>query len=127
MAVSTEQRQSVLADLERGLSLAKAMLAADVPSTGTWWDAMKADPSLADDYAQARARGYAARADDLLDKASDESIEPASRRIIVDTMKWELSKMLPKVYGDKLELAGELTLKTMAQELSALNAINKPE
>lgn len=103
MTVSAEQRASVLADLARGLSLAKAMRAADVPSSGSWWDAMRIDPSLSDDYAQARARGYEARADELLDKASDEAIEPASRRIIVDTMKWELSKMLPKLYGDKLD------------------------
>jgi hypothetical protein len=30
---------------------------------------------------------------------------------MIDAMKWELSKMLPKVYGDKLELAGELSHK----------------
>ena len=108
MAVSAVQRASVLSDLECGLSLAKAMKAAGVPSSGSWWDAMKADPALADEYAAARAMGYAARADELLDTASDERIEPASRRIIVDTMKWELSKMLPKLYGDKIDhtLAG---------------------
>lgn len=31
------------------------------------------------------------------------------RKLQVDARKWYLSKVLPKVYGDKLELSGELT------------------
>lgn len=31
----------------------------------------------------------------------------ARSRLIVDTMKWRLSKMAPKRYGDRLELAGD--------------------
>lgn len=31
----------------------------------------------------------------------------ARNRLRVDTRKWMLSKMLPKIYGDKLELAGD--------------------
>jgi hypothetical protein len=49
------------------------------------------------------------RGDSLLDTAEDMSIDPAHKRIIVDTLKWELSKMLPK-YADRSEvnLAGKL-------------------
>ena len=29
------------------------------------------------------------------------------RKLQIDTRKWMLSKMLPKIYGDKLELTGD--------------------
>jgi hypothetical protein len=41
-------------------------------------------------------------------------------KLQIDTRKWLLSKMLPKVYGDKLELSGSVEL-TLAQRLKALN------
>lgn len=37
-------------------------------------------------------------------------------RLRVDTRKWMLSKMLPKVYGDKLELSGDITNRTVSAE-----------
>lgn len=70
-------------------------------------------------YARAREIGYATMADELLEIADDSSgdavidedgatranPEFASRsRLRVDTRKWLLSKALPKVYGDRLDL-----------------------
>ena len=67
-------------------------------------DWVRDDPELANQYARARQAGLQARADTLMDTAWDPGIEPARLRIIVDAQKWELSKLLPKVYGDKLEM-----------------------
>lgn len=94
--------------LAEGKSLRKAAEAAHVSPAGVllWTND---NPEFDKQYAKARITGYQARADALLDTASDETIEPASRRIIVDTMKWELSKMLPKIYGDKLDLNAQVT------------------
>lgn len=72
-------------------------------------------------YAQARARGYQLLADEILEISDDSSrdvIETehgpkvdaevvARSRLRVDSRKWMLSKMLPKVYGDKLEIGGD--------------------
>jgi len=74
-------------------------------------------------YARAREIGYERLADEILSIADEVEIEAkydgddvrldlsatgvARNRLRVDTRKWMLSKMLPKVYGDKLELAGD--------------------
>jgi hypothetical protein len=75
-----------------------------------------------DQYAIARRLGYEKRADELLEIADDASAdwietENGNRildnvhvnraRLMIDTRKWLLSKMLPKVYGDHLTVAGD--------------------
>lgn len=97
----------VLARISEGSSLRKACEAEGVAPM-TVLDNLRRDPELTVQYAHARQCCYEARADKLMDTAWDPSIEPARLRIIVDAQKWELSKLLPKQYGDKLELGGEV-------------------
>lgn len=70
-------------------------------------------------YAEARHIGYQSMADELLEIADDGSNDWMERngetvangehvqrsRLRLDTRKWLLSKALPKVYGDKLDLS----------------------
>jgi hypothetical protein len=83
------------------------------------------DASLTDfvaQYALARQAGYARMAEELLEIADDgtndwmerEDGSPALNsehvqrsRLRVDTRKWLLSKVLPKIYGDKLQIGGD--------------------
>lgn len=77
-------------------------------------------------YAQAREIGYLKMADELLDIADDgtndwmvrEREDGSSTELVnhehiqrsklrVDTRKWLLSKMLPKVFGDKVQHTGD--------------------
>jgi hypothetical protein len=54
---------------------------------------------------RARELGFAALADDIFDHADRDATDPGSvarDRLKVDTRKWYLSKMLPKVYGDRI-------------------------
>lgn len=85
-------------------------------------DIVDAEPLFAAQYAAARARGYQRLADEIIeisDDARGDVIETengprmdaefvARSRLRVDTRKWMLSKMLPKVYGEKVtqELTG---------------------
>ena len=69
-------------------------------------------------YARAREVAYLGLADEILDISDDSSADWTERdeglsvnaeaiqrsRLRVDTRKWVLSKMLPKVYGDRLDL-----------------------
>ncbi len=93
-------------------------------------------------YAKARELGYLKLADELLDIADTSviGIKTVSKpngvettegdmiersRLRVDTRKWMLSKMLPKIYGDKvsLEHSGNVNIKTMTDaELLAIAA-----
>lgn len=38
--------------------------------------------------------------------ASDEGIDVKRARLMCDNIKWEAARVLPKVYGDKLEVGG---------------------
>lgn len=76
-------------------------------------------------YTKAREIGYHAMADELMDIADDGRNDWMERRgsedmgwvsngehiqrsrLRVDTRKWMLSKMLPKLYGDKIEVSGK--------------------
>jgi hypothetical protein len=54
------------------------------------------------------------------DKADNARVQ--ARRLQVDTLKWRLSKMLPKKYGDKLDLtSGGEKLPTPILQLNAIN------
>jgi hypothetical protein len=114
MAINDKQRASVLQALERGDSLRKACREADISRPSDVLDCANPErpqyiPGFDVQYTRARTMGYEMRGDSLLDTAEDMSIDPAHKRIIVDTLKWELSKMLPK-YADRsdVNLTGKL-------------------
>ena len=93
-------------------------------STILSWSVKESHP-FAEKYKQARIIGYLALAEELLEIADDGSndyIEHAKEngvqvvvdhdhiarsRLRVETRKWVLAKMLPKVYGEKLQLQGD--------------------
>ena len=85
------------------------------------WSLDAAHPFAAQ-YARARATGYQKMADEILEIADDSNGDLIERadgvltvdhehiqraRLRVDTRKWILSKMLPKVYGDKFQVGGD--------------------
>lgn len=132
MAYNQETADRICERLAAGESLRKAAGAFGLThSTVLEWNAT--NEAFADQYARARAAGYALLADELVEIADDGENDTytddegrvktnqdviARSRLRVDTRKWMLSKMLPKVYGDKLELAGAVTVKTSPADMS---------
>lgn len=59
-------------------------------------------------YARARVSQMEALSEDLLEIADDKTEDPQRARLRVDTRKWLMSKIAPKVYGDRTrhELTG---------------------
>ena len=130
MAISDKQRETVLRCLEQGLSLRKACIKAEVQDEIEVRRLVARDESFGSQYAQARVMGYEARADRLRDDAWDMSIPADHKRIIIDTQKWELAKMLPKVYGDRLNLehSGSVSTQNLTRaELMAIAAQGKTQ
>ncbi len=86
----------------------------DLPSERTirrW--ALDPEHPFSPQYARAREVGYHKMADDGLDIADASETDAgqvARDRLRVEYRKWLLSKALPKVYGDKLELSGNVRL-----------------
>lgn len=116
MAFNQETADRICERLAAGESLRKACVDGPDPSTILRWT--EDNDAFAQQYAQARARGYALLADELIQIADDGTNDSyvdddgnvrtnqdviARSRLRVDTRKWMLAKMLPKVYGEKVE------------------------
>lgn len=109
----------VLDGLQAGKSLrASAAEAKVAASTVLDWAAR--DAAFGEQYARAREVGYKLLADEIIEIADDSSGDAVEdengnikqnaefvnrARLRVDTRKWMLAKMLPKVYGERTEHA----------------------
>jgi len=120
--------QSVLQGMRDGLSAFKACQSAGVPqSTFNRW--VDADVKLAEDYAHAREDLIERMANEVLELADSEVPETGDgkrdwqaiqqRKLQVDSRKWLLSKLAPKKYGDRLELAGDKENPLQVQTIDA--------
>ena len=128
-----EQLAQLVVDLmvSDGLSLRKACLRTGLDAA-RFLRAVDADPELAKQYARARQA--------LLDKMADEILELADapvpvldngatdnalvrqRQLQVDTRKWFLSKLAPKIYGDRLDVSVSDTRISISGALQAAQA-----
>jgi hypothetical protein len=106
----------VLSGMRDGLSAFKACEAAGLSqSTFNLW--VNEDAELAAEYARAREDLIERMATEIME-ISDQDVGVAvdgkkdwaavqKHKLQVDTRKWLLSKLAPKKYGDRLELAGD--------------------
>ncbi len=104
---------AILAGIASGES-AKACLREAGVNPRVFWGHLGADESAANRYAHARTRGLDRMAEEILDIADDsggdwveDKLNPevvARARLRVDSRKWILSKLVPKKYGDKVDL-----------------------
>jgi hypothetical protein len=62
-------------------------------------------------YTRAREQQYQRWAEEILEISDDDTLDPNARRVRVDTRKWLLSKLLPKQYGDKIDVNTTVTLR----------------
>lgn len=134
----------ICARLAEGKSLTAICKAASMPAESTvraW--AVDDVQGFAADYARAREIGYARLGDEILRIADTPQIGTKSvskitglevtegdmiehRRLQVDARKWMLSKMLPKVYGDKMQQDITITDNTpMADRMKAARERSK--
>lgn len=78
-------------------------------------------PDFASQYPRARMRGWESLGDkilwlleEVLNVVNDTTLEPAEKsvrlqgyKVVLDNIKWMLSKMLPKIYGDRTQMVLE--------------------
>jgi hypothetical protein len=71
---------------------------------------MRVQPELEEKYAQAKAHSLKAMADEMTCIADDSTKDVQRDRLRIDTRKWLLSKLAPRVYGDRVqtEVSGQL-------------------
>ncbi len=78
-----------------------------MPSTATVFRWLAGRPDFRERYAHAREAQADALADDILAIADDDG-DPKDKRVRIDARKWLAGKLKPAVYGDRLELGGEV-------------------
>lgn len=108
---------TILARLEAGESLNEICRTPGMPSPAAVLKRADAEPDFCERYASARAIGYARLAEEILEISDEidvrakydgedvtlamDSTAVARNKLRVDTRKWILAKMLPKVFGER--------------------------
>jgi hypothetical protein len=111
----TEEKAATICELlMRGNSLRKICSLDDMPEKATVFNWLHKFPSFFDQYTRARQVQAEHLADEIFDVSDDDSKDVSGElempngvavqrsRLMVDTRKWYLSKVLPKIYGDKV-------------------------
>lgn len=73
-------------------------------SVRTW---ARDKPEFAAQYHEARRLQIEAWADEIVEISNRDDLDPQDKRVRVDTMKWLMSKLVPRRYGDRLLMAGD--------------------
>ena len=128
-----EQLAQLVVDLmvSDGLSLRKASARHQI-SAQTFLRAVAASPALAEQYDRARATMIERLADEVMEladapvaKLDNGATDPGlvrQRQLQVDTRKWFLSKLAPKIYGDRLDVSVSDTRISISGALAAAQA-----
>jgi hypothetical protein len=97
----------ILQRLREGETLTGICRSPGYPTAGAvrYW--VGQEEALHSAYARARELGYQALADELLDIADSSSKATWSRdQLRLSTRQWLLSKALPRMYGDRVQVEG---------------------
>lgn len=62
---------------------------------------------LYEQYARAKEKGQDARFEGMIDYVENSKADPFTKKLYIDTLKWQLAKQQPKKYGEKLEVEGK--------------------
>ena len=80
-------------------------------------DAQISSKEFVTQYARAREAGAHTEFDNIRDleqEVRDGVLDPQQGRVIIDSVKWRLSKMLPRSYGDRQTIEHQGDVKTRA-------------
>ena len=108
---------AIMDEIAAGEPAKKALKARNI-NPRVFWAFLGQNSAAAEKYAQARARGLDRWAEEMVEISADSSLTPEDRRIRIDTLKWLLSKLAPKKYGDLLHLQHSVQVD-FATELEA--------
>ena len=108
-----------------GTAVPKALVQVGV-SRGQFWSRHARDGAFRDAVYQARLMGVEALADEILEIA-DSRADPRHRAVQIEARKWLLTKLMPRRYGDKVDLQvttqKEVERMTDAEIVARLKAI----
>jgi hypothetical protein len=124
MAYSTQERERIYTHVCTAIAEGRALREicrediGMVPSIETIRAWLLDDADFSARYARAREAQAEHYADEIVSIADTEP-DAARARNRIDARKWKASKMAPKVYGDRLQLDGELSISLTNAQLDA--------
>lgn len=114
-----ELEDKICSELAEGRSLRSVCLDEDMPDKATVFRWLRENKSFSDHYARAKEESADADLEELQD-ISNEAIAEAkivsekranavvqAYKVKGDNLKWKMSKMKPKKYGDKLDMTSD--------------------
>jgi hypothetical protein len=130
-----EIADTICAQLSDGKSLRSVCRQPEMPALSTVFKWLRVFPSFAEQYARAKDEGADAMAEDIMDISDEEprmTINKAGAEVVdsgyetfrktrIDVRKWAASKLKPKKYGDKLELAGDKDRPLVVQTIGLVD------
>lgn len=78
----------------------------ELPSRKTIHEWLIKHKYFGDQYARAKMIGMEVRFEEMIDLAKNEE-DVQRARLMIDVIKWQLSKELPKKYGEKLDMTSD--------------------
>lgn len=136
MPISVEQQDKIIADIANGMSLSDVCRQDSMPHRATVHALIERDDVFRDKYARAATVRAEAMFEEILNIADDGTNDWMDRmsadgsigetvlngehvqrsRLRIDARKWILSKMNPKKYGEKLDVAGSLSVNIASKD-----------
>lgn len=113
-----ETKAYILEQIALGRSLVSICKEPEMPaySIVTVWRAE--DEEFSANYARAREDQADFHADEIVDIADTET-DPNLARVRIDARKWKAARMKPKVYGERLNLDGDLKVTIPDDQLES--------
>ena len=100
--ITDEQIEVVIARLADGLTLKQSCKKSKFSYTNII-RRIGDNPALKQLHARAREEYVRSRVQDMHDIAKNPKIEPARARLMMDAIKWEAARVLPKEFGDRVQ------------------------
>ena len=104
----TEELSDVIcAYISEGMSIRKIEKLDGMPSMVTIFAWLRAHPEFLKQYTRAKSEQADAnqeRIQELVDDVISGIVDPQAARVAGDLLKWSSAKLLPKKYGDKLDM-----------------------
>lgn len=102
VAITDAQIEEVIARIGEGLTLKQSCKAAKFDYINVV-KRIGASSDLKQLHARAREEYVRTRVQDMHDIAKNSKIDPARARLMIDVIKWESARVLPKEYGDRVQ------------------------
>lgn len=99
--------------MEKGESLRGICSDDGMPHRSTVQDWLSKDAEFAARYARAcelRTEGYA---EEIVDIADREDLDPNDKKVRIDARKWVAAKLMPAKYGERVHVQAAVTLEAL--------------